>query len=251
MRKQHAAYSRISESDTIVVFVHGIQGSPRQFNYIASNVPKHIDYMCVLLPGHGKTIREFCRSGRKEWIEYFDGICSDLRGRYKRIYFVGHSMGCLIGIDAMIRKTIQFDGMLLMACPLKIRLNVGYVLMCLKTTCTQKSSDSYLRAMQEANSIETSTPWKLFTCMKPYFGLASLIFRVRTEIRHLNAKVCIIQSDCDEIVSSRTIRISSKIRNCKVVIAPNSGHFYYSSEANSIICRELCLLMAEPTLLKH
>ena len=56
MSKQHAAYSRISESDTIVVFVHGIQGSPRQFNYIASNVPKHIDYMCVLLPGHGKTI---------------------------------------------------------------------------------------------------------------------------------------------------------------------------------------------------
>ena len=55
----HSVCSRLSDADTVVLCVHGIQGSPGQFDWLTKNIPEQIDYQCILLPGHGKTNEEF------------------------------------------------------------------------------------------------------------------------------------------------------------------------------------------------
>ena len=239
----HHSYARFSNSDTIVVFVHGIQGSPRQFRNITSTIPKSIDYMCVLLPGHGCSLKSFRRNGRREWASYFSTLTIDLRKRYSRIYFVGHSMGCLIGIDAAVRGEIVFDGMLLVACPLRIRFNLRYLAMGLKAIKHQKPSNVYIRAMQDANSIDIHNPLGLLTCIKPYAGLIALMIRANRHVLNLNTSVCMIQSDADEIVSARSAKVAAKNKRIKTIVVSESSHFYYSSEALSVIQCELAALI--------
>lgn len=153
MLAQHETNSRISNTDTIVLFVHGIQGSPLQFQYMVSALPEYIDYMCVLLPGHGGTIRDFRSVGGKDWRAHFQGLCCKFQKQYKNIFFVGHSLGCLIGIDAVHSGSVRFAGMLLIACPLKIKLSLRYITTCYRAIRDEKPSSKYVLAARNANSV--------------------------------------------------------------------------------------------------
>ena len=216
MENHHQEFSRLSDSETIVIFVHGIQGSPQQFRFLTENIPESIDFISVLLPGHGGTVSHFRKCGRKEWTEAFSRLCADLQKRYQKIYFVGHSMGCLIGIDGALHQGVSFEGMLLLACPLKIRINFEYFATCFRAMRAKDAASDSLRAIREANSVEIRNP------------------------------ICMIQSDHDEIVSGRSLRVAADAPNLEAITVPGSGHFYYSPEAKAIVRRRLQALLAEP-----
>lgn len=240
---RHQAYSHISNADTIVLFVHGIQGSPLQFKYMVSALPKCIDYMCVLLPGHGGTIQSFRSAGKKEWTTFFQELCRDLKRRYKNICFVGHSLGCLIGIDAACSGCIEFAGMLLLACPLKIKLSLRYITTCYRAIRNRNPSSKYVLAARNANSVSFHHPFELITCGKPYLSLLFMILQARREFKLLTTKVCMMQSEKDEIVSKKTLRFINAIPDGRAVILPESGHFYYTPSAQKIILQELLRLL--------
>lgn len=245
MENHHQEFSRLSDSETIVIFVHGIQGSPQQFRFLTKNIPENIDFISVLLPGHGGTVSHFRKCGRKEWTESFSRLCADLRKRYQKIYFVGHSMGCLIGIDGMLHHGAAFEGMLLLACPLKIRINFGYFATCFRAMRAKDAASDPLRAVQEACSVEIRNPLEMLSCVRPYGGLLSLILQCSREFRKLRTKICMVQSDHDEIVSGRSLRVAAGAPNLEAITVPGSGHFYYSPEAKAIICRQLQKFLSE------
>ena len=243
MAERHCAFSRCSGSKEIVLFVHGIQGSPEQFRDLASALPERIDTMSLLLPGHGGSLRDFRRTGKRDWLEYFCSLCGKLRESYAKVFFVGHSLGCLIGIEAAASGAICFDGMLLIACPIRIQPSLRYFAMGWRAIAPNASSDAYVLAAREANSVEMKHPLELLTCVKPYAGLALLIARSGRKIKRLRSRICMIQSEHDEIVSARSMDAVGEMENTKAVVAPGSGHFFYSAEAKEIIRRELFALL--------
>ena len=243
MAERHCAFSRCSGSKEIVLFVHGIQGSPEQFRELTACLPEHIDTMSLLLPGHGGSLRDFRRAGKREWLEYFCGLCGKLSESYEKVFFVGHSLGCLIGIEAAASGAICFDGMLLIACPIRIRPSMRYFAMGWRAIVSNASSDAYVRAAREANSVEVKHPLELLTCVKPYAGLALLIAQSGRKIKRQRARICMIQSDRDEIVSARSMDVVGEMENAKAVVVPGSGHFFYSADAQEIIRRELFALL--------
>ena len=107
------------------------------------------------------------------------------------------------------------------------------------------ASDS-LRAIREANSVEIRNPLEMLSCIRPYGGLLLLIRQCGREIRKLRTTICMIQSDHDEIVSARSLRVAADTPNLEAITVPGSGHFYYSSEAKAIVRRRLQALLAEP-----
>lgn len=243
MAERHRAFSRLTDSKEIVLFVHGIQGSPKQFRELAACLPAGIDYVSLLLPGHGGSLRDFRRAGKREWLEYFCSLCGKLRQSYEKVFFVGHSLGCLVGIEAAANGAIGFDGMLLIACPIRIRLSMRYFAMGWHAIVPDATSDAYVLAAREANSVAVKHPLELLICIKPYVGLALLITQSGRKIKGLCSRVCMIQSENDEIVSARSIDVVGQMENTKAVVVPGSGHFFYSAEAKEIIRRELFALI--------
>lgn len=243
MPVHHQAYSRISNADTMVLFVHGIQGSPLQFQDMVSVLPECTDYMCILLPGHGETLQSFRNAGKKEWTASFRALCCRLQRQYKSIYFVGHSLGCLIGIDAVCSGCVDFAGMLLLACPLKIKVSLRYITTCYQAISGKESSSKYVLAARNANSVSLRHPVELITCPKPYLSLLLMILQSRRGFKSLTMKVYMLQSEKDEIVSKKSMRYINTIPNGRAVILPESGHFYYAPPAQNTIRQALIDLL--------
>lgn len=239
----HRPYSRLSGSDTLVLFLHGIQGSPCQFQYLTAGLPEDVDYMCALLPGHGGSVQTFRRSGSREWLAHFRAICRSICPKYKDVYFVGHSLGCLIGMEAAASGDAHFKAMLLIACPLKIRPTPRYLAVGWQAMRKKFPSSDTAAAAKRANSIAVRHPLELLTCAKPYASLLRMISRAGKTLPAVRASIVMIQSDRDEIVSMRSLKICKRARESRAIIVPDSGHFYYSPAAQMQIRQELAELL--------
>ena len=230
----HGVRSRLSGADTVVLCVHGIQGSPGQFDWLVKGIPKQIDYLCILLPGHGKTTKEFSAVGWRDWLDYVVGVYKDLSSRYSRIIYVGHSMGCLLGIIAAT-ETAAWDSMLLLACPLKLRPTIRYFSNNLKSLGKPDVSDPHVQAAWSANSVRANSAFSYLTCLKPYLGLLRLIHMTKATLKGISVPMTVLHSENDEIVSAKSLSLFSSCAGATTGILPGSGHFYYPPEAREMV----------------
>lgn len=234
----HSVRSRLSGADTVVLCVHGIQGSPDQFDWLVETIPDRIDHLCILLPGHGKTTREFSAVSWREWLDHVVDVYRDLSSRYSRIIYVGHSMGCLLGIIAAT-ETAAWDSMLLLACPLKLRPTIRYFSNNMKSLGRPDLSDPFVCAAWNANSVRANSAFSYLSCLKPYLGLLRLIHMTKAKLNEIPVPMTVLHSEYDEIVSARSLQYFSNCERAKTGILPDSGHFYYTPEAREMVIDSL------------
>lgn len=238
----HAAVRRRSGADTLVIFVHGIQGSPRQFDWLVSLLPDHVDYECALLPGHGATVYDFRKYGAADWEAHVRGICEDAAKRYQRILYVGHSMGCLLGILAA-EAGIHFDSMLLLACPLALRPTLKYFINNYRAVSEGGMGDPYADAVRQANSVCADSSWQYLFCVRPYLELLKLIRAAKRVAAKLDVPVLLLHSEEDEIVSGRSMNFFRDMPNVRADVLPDCGHFLYTCAAKRQISKEMLRLL--------
>ena len=113
----------MAKQKKVTVFVHGILESPMQFSDMGNAVADMCDTVFLLLPGHGKTGKDFSRSSMKQWKNYFSEEIGKLRQNYDEIYIVAHSMGCLLSVLESVKNPDKICGLFLIANPLVISVN--------------------------------------------------------------------------------------------------------------------------------
>ena len=64
--------------DKGVLFVHGIQGSPSQFEYQIKQLPSSVLVRNLLQPGHGATVKEFNQAGMEQWMNAVREECAEM-----------------------------------------------------------------------------------------------------------------------------------------------------------------------------
>ena len=64
---KHTPYIRHTNSQKVVLCIHGFLGSPRHFDMFIPYIPEDIAVYNLLLPGHGGNVRAFGRASMKEW----------------------------------------------------------------------------------------------------------------------------------------------------------------------------------------
>ncbi|HEU4563613.1 MAG TPA: alpha/beta fold hydrolase [Gemmatimonadaceae bacterium] len=77
-----------------VLLLHGFGDTPHTMRYLAADL--HARGWAVhapLLPGHGRTMRDFALSGAGEWLDAARDALRALRERYETVAVVGLSMG--------------------------------------------------------------------------------------------------------------------------------------------------------------
>ena len=129
---RHAAYVReIPASRCAVLFVHGILGTPRFFDFLLPDIPPDWTVHNVLLSGHGGDVRDFSHASMAAWRRQVASELSALSAAHERVIVCGHSMGTLLAIDAACAHPEQVQGLLLLAVPLRLSLNARS---CLRST---------------------------------------------------------------------------------------------------------------------
>lgn len=226
---EHVAFIReVAGAENVVVFVHGILGTPHHFAAMMEKVPENWSIYNILLEGHGGSVEDFADAGMKKWKNQVHRLILDLSTRYEAIYFAAHSMGTLFAVDEAI-KNDKIRKLFLLNMPMKVGLKPRAVTNSLKIIfCRIAPDDEDVLGMMSACSIKTDRKiWKYIRWVPNYLALFAEIRKTRGKIKNISVPCCVFQSGKDELVSKHAVKYLKD--NPRIVIEElkNSGHFSY------------------------
>lgn len=224
----------MKQYQTGVLFVHGIQGSPKQFDYLTARIPQCVLIHNLLLPGHGADVGEFRKAKKEQWIKAVREAALEMNKKCENIVFVGHSLGCLLGL--LVEQELPvFSAMLLLCCPFFIHPTPHYfhniVLASLKSIDTD---DPFVTATREANSVHARYAASYLFCASPYLELSRVIRLVKNmSSPKLPDQTVFFFSQQDEIVGKKNLAYVRERYSAKTELLKECGHNYFTEEANS------------------
>jgi len=229
----HSEIRRIvSGADTAVVFIHGILGSPRQFDDFWDLVPLDYSAVNLLLPGHGGSVRDFADSSMKAWRDCVRNTLMELRRTHSRIIICAHSMGCLLSIDEAVRDPDNIAGLFLLAAPLRICPTLRMVKNALNIYRNKTpKEDAFGFAAKKACSVrQDKILWHYLLWIPRYLELFAASRRSRSLISDLAVPTIGYFSLRDEMVSAKSANVLKNSPEAVVRLLQHSGHFYYDPE---------------------
>ncbi len=236
---KHKEYKRlVADSDTAILFVHGILGTPDHFDRFLPLVPNTVSVYNLLLDGHGKAPLDFARSSMQNWEAQVKRIVDHLCATHERIYIVAHSMGSLLAIEQAIANQ-KVRGMFLLAVPLKLFIKPKMIVNSLKVYFDKIGSDPV--ALAAKNCCGVSRDKNLFHYIgwiPRFFELFGKIRRTRSLLPALKTPCCVYQSSRDEMVSIRSVKYLENNFMICIKKLKNSGHYYYDKEDMQFLLSE-------------
>ena len=238
-------HKHINGSDTVIVFVHGFTESPNQFLFLNKiALDNGYSYFNILLPGHGKSSKEFYKNGYKEWTSYLDNQLKDMQKIYKNIILVGHSMGCLLTMNIYLTNKYNIKGIFCINIPFNIRVNLKTFISAIKIVfMPNKIKDDFTKIMSNRTSISNKKILHYPFWIPRYIDLFYLSYKMYFNIKNIKIPIIYLQSYNDGLVSIKSavnIRHILKKYNMQksiIIILKNSEHFIYSKEDKQIIER--------------
>lgn len=117
------AIERRGAGNRAVLILHGFGDTPQTVAYLAAHLHGlGFAVRAPLLAGHGRSLREFSRSGADSWLDTAARELATLRGEYDSVGVVGVSMGgALAVILAADREQRPADALVLIAPYLSMR----------------------------------------------------------------------------------------------------------------------------------
>ena len=241
-------YSEAAGSDGLVVFIHGFMGSPRQFDRLAETAHQHSrSAAALLLPGHGGSVKDFSAGTMERWQEHVNDEIERLSRYNKSIWLVGHSMGCLLAINAAVRYSEYVRGLLLIACPLKLKWLTLRNLRIRVLPVTGRKTNPMKKEYLSGCSVKR-TPDFLWRFTKPLSELKKLMAVARDNLPNISAPVTAVFMPADEVVSIDSLEIlKSGLSDAtlKQIILYDSLHAYFPEHEFASIEHELTEFLNE------
>lgn len=228
---KHLEYVReVPRSKTVMLFVHGILGTPNHFNGMVEMVPKEWSIYNILLDGHGKTVDDFAASSMKKWKAQIHSLVVNLSERYDNIFITAHSMGTLFAIHEAVQNP-KIKKLFLLDVPLRVTLKPRIIISSLKIVFDKIGpDDSVTAAIQKAYSIEPDKRlWKYLKWIPNYLALFSEIRSTRKMIDKINIPCYVFQSKEDELVAISAVKYLKVNPKIRCGLLSHSGHFYYET----------------------
>lgn len=204
-RDIHQEYSFSNDNEDIVIFVHGILGSPRRFRDLAEELSHHgFDCMALLLPGHGGPASAFYRTPYAKWPDYVKLRVHAATQTHKRVFLVGHSLGGLISLDCAASGGIA--GIVLINTPLAFKFNLKRLAISMKKMIVNptQGNDAMSVAYRECCSITGAKIYEYPLWLRQYISMYRYVNRTKRCLKDVYAKTLIVQSSMDESVQQRS-----------------------------------------------
>jgi len=226
---EHQTYKRIVPgAQTVILFVHGILGTPNHFNDLVDLVPEGISVCNLLLDGHGKGVREFSKTSMTKWENQVEDAVQELARAHSEICIAAHSMGCLFAIEQAI-KNEKVSKLFLLAAPLKLALKPRMVV---------NVSKVYFDRIDPNNPVEVAAKQccgiRQSKNLFAYLGWIPRYLELFAKIRQTGKLLPSLQTPClafqsvqDEMVSIRSAAILETNPAVTVNRLEKSSHYYY------------------------
>lgn len=226
----HEEYIRDDlQNETVILFIHGILGTPNHFRDFIKMVPAGYSVHNILLHGHGGTVREFSKSSVALWKNKVSEKIKYLSEHYDHIVIVAHSLGALLAIDVGMHFPDKVKQLFLIAIPLKIAVKPSVISTSLKVAFDWvRPDDDIATAAKSAYSIEpTKRLYEYLGWAPRFYELLREAKRARSIISSLTVPTVVFQSQKDELVSMKSCRLLCGNSQISIQIMPNSRHYYY------------------------
>ena len=243
---RHAPFVRdVPGSRGAVLFVHGILGTPRFFDFLLEDIPPDWTVHNVLLSGHGGGVRNFSHASMAAWRAQVAAELSALSAGHERVILCGHSMGALLAIDAAHAHPGQAQGLLLLAVPVRLSLNARS---CLRSTALalglRSAGREEAQALVRAYGVSADRRvWRYAGWIPRYLELFREIAAVRRMLPDLQTPGVALQSARDEMVSRRALGCLARCPALETGLLEASGHYAYAPEDEARIHQALAALV--------
>ena len=227
----HREYIRlVPESDTAVLLIHGICGSPAHFRHLLPLIPENWSVCNLLLDGHGRNVQDFAATSMKKWKAQVSRHLEQLRSSHRRVLIAGHSLGTLLAIEEAIKNSDKIEGLFLLNVPIYVHLPPATMLCAIRSAL---GMDRYLavKDMLDDCSI-TLTPrlWEYIGWVPRFCELLAQTTHIRKLLPNLEVPARCFHSVGDELVSRRSCPSLEAHPAIKLTLLPQSGHFQYKGE---------------------
>ena len=219
-----------------IVFVHGIVGNNRIFDFLVPLLPEDCLVKYVVLDGHGGDALAFSRTSMAVWRRQVAEAVMEIAGVCNKVIGVGHSMGCLLLLENEVRSRVA--GLYLLNPPLRIRLRIGLLTNAIKVASGLTEGDPVALAAKDAYGVSMDfNPLHYYGWPARYMELFAEIRRIRRSIfRGVSCPVRVVLAEKDEMVSVSSKEILQGNGDVNVVLLPESRHYYYSPKDMEAIC---------------
>lgn len=227
-------------SETAVLMVHGIVGTPHHFDFLLSAVPASCSIYRIWLPGHGGDIAAFGRASMAQWRSAVSEKVKQILTSHKRLYIVAHSMGCLFALQEAIRLPEQIAGLFLLAVPLYPRLTFRAAVGAVRVALEKEGTDPVASSMRTAcGTVTDRRLWRYIPWIPRFLELFQEAAAVRKLTGQVTVSCRIYQSRRDELVAFSSMKPLQLLTNAKISVLEKSGHFAYDAQEADLLRREL------------
>ncbi len=232
------------KSGTAVLFIHGILGTPRHFDFLLPLLPDDWSVCALTLPGHGGSVSDFSRSSMTQWKAAVESSLLQLTASHERVFIVGHSMGTLLAVHAASTQQKKLAGIFALAMPLRPHFTPKALGICLHTAFRSPETDNaFQRVCRRSCSISLSrNPFAYIGWIPRYLELFALARDTRKAMPTLAVPCIALQSARDELVSRTSLRYMGR---AKVMELAESMHYFYSDTDRQAIENEFKKFISE------
>ncbi len=232
----------LPNSDTVIVFIHGILGTPNHFSEFEKKVPNGWSICNILLKGHGGSVKEFSKASMQDWKNQVINEVKNLTKNFDKIYLVAHSMGCLFSLYISDMFPNKIKGLFFLAPPLRITLRIPIVITSAKIIFEIECSDKSTLAAKKAYSINREKNVLKYIAWIPNFlSLFIESIKGRKYAKSLQTPCKIYMSKKDELVLLSSANYFEGNATTSIKILENSQHFYYEEKDFILLLEEFDL----------
>ena len=218
-------------SDTAILMIHGILGTPRHFDGFVPLIAKDKSVYNILLDGHGKTVDDFCSTSMDKWKAQVDDMAEMLCQKYENIIIMAHSMGTLLAIRTAVKHPHKVKAMILLAVPMKIFVNPlkSFNAVRVALNLGGKETEIIKAAKQTHGTAPDRRVWKYLGYIPRFLELFGLVNETRKILPDLKTKSYVFQSKKDELVAYGSKKYLENHQYIEYDELENSRHYYYHS----------------------
>ncbi len=247
-KKHFGRRKLVTGSDTVVVFVHGILGTPEHFVDFEKLVHADWSFINILLKGHGGSVKDFSKTTLRDWKKQVIDEVRDLTVRFDTIYLVTHSMGCLFSLYLSYLLPNKIKGLFFLAPPLRITLKLPIIITSLKIVFEIETSDVSTLAAKKAYSIENEKNLLKYIWWIPNFiRLFFESIQMRKYASALKTPCQVFISKNDELVLPSSAKYFKSNTFTSIHVLEKSQHFYYEKYDYMYLLQEFKLFLQQKT----